>query len=42
MTLGNLLIFRIKNEFLNALPTIDGSLKNNENVKKVLSTWGTS
>jgi len=32
---------RIKNEFLNALPTVDGSLKNNENVKKVLSTWGT-
>jgi len=32
---------RVKNEYLNQQPTIDGGLKANENVKRILSTWGT-
>lgn len=29
---------RVKNEFLNKEPAIDGGLKSNENVKRILST----
>ena len=32
---------RVRDEFLNNEPKIDGSLKNNEIVGKILSEWGT-